>query len=126
MKDVRPLVNPRTLQNGDGGKASDAPVEDEEDPDAWREKIIYKAVECCHEDMVLSEPPFPFVQRWDPQQKYQTMRKRKRASENYQADTSYDDSTFYYGAHAEDIGETSNKKKKEKVWNSTEWRCGRR
>ncbi|PON24193.1 GTP cyclohydrolase II [Trichoderma gamsii] len=118
MKDVRPLVNPRALHNGDDGKASENPVGDE-DPEAWREKIIYKAVECCHEDMVLSEPPFPFVQRWDPQQKYQTMRKRKRASENYQADTSYDDSAFYYNAHEPeqdyydgDAGETSKKKKR--------------
>lgn len=119
MKDVRPLVNPRTLENGDDGKASKTPVGNEEDPEAWREKIIYKAVECCHEDMVLSEPPFPFVQRWDPQQKYQTMRKRKRASENYQAETSYDDSAFYYSAHEPEqehydgnAGETSKKKKR--------------
>ncbi|PQE25657.1 clumping factor b protein [Rutstroemia sp. NJR-2017a BBW] len=36
--------------------------------DSWREKINYRAVECCHEGVVLSEPPFPFIQRWDPQQ----------------------------------------------------------
>ncbi|KAL9479532.1 hypothetical protein ACSS6W_004318 [Trichoderma asperelloides] len=120
MKDVRPLVNPRTLRDDDGNNASEAPLMDEEDPDAWREKIIYKAVECCHEDMVLSEPPFPFVQRWDPQQKYHTMRKRKRASENYQADASYDDSAYCYADEPEedyygrDAGEKSKKKKKQR------------
>jgi hypothetical protein len=41
-----------------------------EDPEAWRNKITYRAVECCQEGIELSEPPFPFVQRWDPQQQY--------------------------------------------------------
>ena len=47
------------------------PVEEypKEDPDAWKENINYRAVECCYE-VELSEPPFPFEQRWDPQQQY--------------------------------------------------------
>jgi hypothetical protein len=36
----------------------------------WRDKITYRAVECCQDGVELSEPPFPFVQRWDPQQQY--------------------------------------------------------
>ncbi|KAK4237482.1 hypothetical protein C8A03DRAFT_15970 [Achaetomium macrosporum] len=48
-------------ESKDGGVAR-------EDPQAWRDKIIYRAVECCHDDIELSEPPFPFVQGWDPQQ----------------------------------------------------------
>ncbi|KAI1006463.1 hypothetical protein K3495_g1752 [Podosphaera aphanis] len=40
----------------------------EMDDRAWREKITYRAVECVHEGIELSEPPFPFSQRWDPQQ----------------------------------------------------------
>ncbi|KAJ4302496.1 hypothetical protein N0V88_002642 [Collariella sp. IMI 366227] len=39
-------------------------------PDSWQKKIIYRGVECCHHGVELSEPPFPFVQRWDPQQQY--------------------------------------------------------
>ncbi|KAL2130945.1 hypothetical protein VTI74DRAFT_5728 [Chaetomium olivicolor] len=39
-------------------------------PGSWRDKIIYRGVECCHDGVELSEPPFPFVQRWDPQQQY--------------------------------------------------------
>lgn len=117
MKDVRPLVNPR-VQNAGADDANDQPQDDDdnEDPDAWREKIIYKAVECCLENMTLSEPPFPFVQRWDPQQNYGAMKKRKRASENYQADTSYDDSTYYYDDEAEEeyVAETRKKSKKKK------------
>ena len=43
-----------------------APLED--DDDSWREKTEVYAVECCHEGVQYSAPPFPFVQRWDPQQ----------------------------------------------------------
>jgi hypothetical protein len=48
--------------------------------DAWKEKIILSAVECCREGVVYSTPPFPFRQRWDPQQqlKGQQGQKRKR------------------------------------------------
>jgi hypothetical protein len=45
---------------------------------AWRDKIIYRAVECCQDGVELSEPPFPFVQRWDPQQQYFPGDKNKR------------------------------------------------
>ncbi|KAL6690921.1 hypothetical protein J3F84DRAFT_387863 [Trichoderma pleuroticola] len=117
MKDVRPLVNPR-VQDAGADDTNDQPQDEDEDEDAdaWRENIIYKAVECCHENMTLSEPPFPFVQRWDPQQNYGAMKKRKRASQNYQADTSYDDSTYYYGDEAEEeyVAETRKKSKKKK------------
>ena len=64
MKDVRPLKTaeiPEVLSN-----ANEEPSN--EDPEAWREKITYRAVECCYDGIELSEPPFPFVQRWDPQQ----------------------------------------------------------
>ncbi|RFU74617.1 hypothetical protein TARUN_7631 [Trichoderma arundinaceum] len=115
MKDVRPLVNPRAVQDGGSDANAAVPSDDkDEDPDAWREKIIYKAVECCHENMTLSEPPFPFVQRWDPQQKYDAMRKRKRASENYQADTSYDDSAYYYDDEVEEDHYARENRKKSK------------
>lgn len=61
--------------------------------DSWKERIILRAVECCHEGIELSTPPFPFVQRWDPQQQrgYNTTKskrrnkgkKRKRNDESY-------------------------------------------
>ncbi|KAH8911784.1 hypothetical protein BR93DRAFT_14295 [Coniochaeta sp. PMI_546] len=74
MKGVRPLVNHRIAEmssgeNGNTDEVDSVPKEPEsEDPEAWRSKIIYRAVECCQEGVELSEPPFPFVQRWDPQQ----------------------------------------------------------
>ncbi|KAJ2894037.1 hypothetical protein MKZ38_007979 [Zalerion maritima] len=76
-------------------------------PDAdnsWRDKIEYSAVECCHDEVVLSEPPFPFVQRWDQQQQgydYKGQRggRGKRAQRNQ--------SQFY-----EEDGWTSGKKRK--------------
>ncbi|KAF4582269.1 transcription factor atf21 [Ophiocordyceps camponoti-floridani] len=70
MKDVRPLTNPRLAQSDSGG---------EQQVDAsWRQKLNYGAVECVHENVSLSEPPFPFKQRWDPQQQRRKGKKRKR------------------------------------------------
>ncbi|TLS21037.1 uncharacterized protein PpBr36_10700 [Pyricularia pennisetigena] len=60
---------------------------DIEEPDAWRAKINYRAVECVEEGVELSEPPFPFVQRWDPQQRGYGRggkRKRRAAADYYQ------------------------------------------
>ncbi|KAL8859104.1 MAG: hypothetical protein Q9178_004367 [Gyalolechia marmorata] len=61
----------------------------------WEDKIELSAVECCHDGVELSTPPFPFVQRWDPQQQRgysvgemafaQKSRKRKRNNKNYEA-----------------------------------------
>ncbi len=39
-----------------------------EENENWTQKIVLRAVECCYEGIELSTPPFPFVQRWDPQQ----------------------------------------------------------
>ncbi|KAM0326127.1 hypothetical protein ACHAQA_006720 [Verticillium albo-atrum] len=81
MKDVRPHVNPRIAaaesnQIDEPNQASEA--EEDEDQEAWRQKISSRAVECCDEGMELSEPPFPFVQRWDPQQQFDQTKKGKR------------------------------------------------
>ena len=65
MKDVKPIHTPKSpekLLHEDEEEIED------QDPEVWREKITYRAVECCHDGVELSEPPFPFVQRWDPQQ----------------------------------------------------------
>lgn len=89
MKDIRPVNEPKSPNNVDAsGSFSDA--EDVED-ESWKNKIILKAVECCHDGIELSTPPFPFIQRWDPQQqkgykgdhgwKAQKNKKRKRKGE---------------------------------------------
>ncbi|KAG5919842.1 hypothetical protein E4U61_000541 [Claviceps capensis] len=82
MKDIKPLSNPRIVEVN-GGEHTKQATEEDTDPDAWRSKVTYRAVECCHEGMKLSEPPFPFVQRWDPQQQYGSMRKRKRQADEF-------------------------------------------
>ncbi|KAI1453560.1 hypothetical protein F4805DRAFT_363882 [Annulohypoxylon moriforme] len=106
MKDVRPLENPRLKQDlkgtqptdDDGGKPT------EEDLDSWKNKIIYRAVECCQEGIVLSEPPFPFVQRWDPQQQgYWSQKKNKRGGQSKKAQRN--ETHFYQDSR-------SNKKRK--------------
>lgn len=72
------------------------PTAENNDLDAWKRKIRLTAVECVDEDVVLSTPPFPFVQRWDPSQQLGPRgKKRKRKSrggsnidEFYEADES--------------------------------------
>ncbi|PPJ55142.1 hypothetical protein CBER1_05437 [Cercospora berteroae] len=52
----------------------------DEAPDSWREKVVLTAVECVDENVTLSEPPFPFQQRWDPQYQFSAkQRKRSKA-----------------------------------------------
>jgi len=68
----------RTHEPTNGGPARSSPHRNpklvgdtaQKNPEAWRDKIVYRAVECCQDGVELSEPPFPFVQRWDPQQRY--------------------------------------------------------
>ncbi|KAK0653069.1 hypothetical protein B0T16DRAFT_444130 [Cercophora newfieldiana] len=84
MKDVR-VHNNHRLENADtlaGEEHSNQSTAQKEDPDAWREKITYSAVECCEEGIELSEPPFPFVQRWDPQQRFGKGRGKRKKRNN--------------------------------------------
>lgn len=88
MKNVKPMNNARC------DRVDDAAPNDVMDDDSWKNKIILKAVECCHDGVELSTPPFPFVQRWDPQQQghYTNNRnnqggkskKRKRNKQQYE------------------------------------------
>lgn len=115
MKNVKPLQNPRV--QAEEAKVKDAkPAEEQqdEDPEAWRKKISYRAVECCHDDVVLSEPPFPFVQRWDPQQQYGSMRKRKRASQNFNDESYYEEDSHQWNGDEEWNDNSQRKKKKNK------------
>ncbi|KAF7874274.1 hypothetical protein EAF04_002946 [Stromatinia cepivora] len=79
MKDVRV---PKTINTPEEPsiQQTDTPAVDD---DLWRDKIVYRAVECCQEGIVLSEPPFPFVQRWDPQQQNHGGGKRKNQAQTY-------------------------------------------
>ncbi|KAF2965616.1 hypothetical protein GQX73_g7963 [Xylaria multiplex] len=57
-------------------------ADDEPDPDVWKLKINYRAVECCHDNIKLGPAPFPFQQRWDPQQQTQpAFKKNKRGGQ---------------------------------------------
>ena len=103
------LTNGTDATQADGTVAA-APItngepEAEEDSESWHEKIDLTAVECCEEGVTLSTPPFPFYQRWDPQQrkgktsqrvasKYSddagSKRKRKRGNRDSEYVESYD------------------------------------
>lgn len=89
----------------------------DEDTDAWKQKIVLSAVECCHDGIHYSEPPFPFVQRWDPQQQggysygrrggktkqiqrnrsefYDDQPKKKQKRQHEKEDTSVVDDSYY-------------------------------
>jgi hypothetical protein len=126
MKDVRPLKNHRQ-EEVEAAKVPEEEVsglgvdnDKDEAEDDWRGKITYRAVECCHDGIVLSEPPFPFIQRWDPQQQYSSMRKRKRSSQNLHQDHYEDDSALYgecqdpFDSGRHQKKNKTNKKKKKK------------
>ncbi|KAM0196167.1 hypothetical protein ACHAPI_005894 [Fusarium lateritium] len=114
MKDVKPLQNPR-LQIVETKPNGVEPIvnQEAEDPEAWRKKISYRAVECCQDDVVLSEPPFPFVQRWDPQQQYST-RKRKRNSQSFNDEIYYEEDSQWNEDGDGEWNDNSQKKKKKK------------
>ncbi|KAL8789456.1 MAG: hypothetical protein Q9195_006822 [Heterodermia aff. obscurata] len=81
MKDIRPVKQFSTQTETVPEKVSveAAPELD----DNWRDKIDLRAVECCQEGIKLSTPPFPFFQRWDPQQQRgYTGGKGKKAGRN--------------------------------------------
>lgn len=80
MKGVKPLTDFRSSRAGENGES--CAFDPAEGDEKWREKVVFKAVECCHDNIKLSTPPFPFVQRWDPQQQYpfpKTTRKGKKS-----------------------------------------------
>ncbi|KAL9132206.1 MAG: hypothetical protein Q9217_000010 [Psora testacea] len=87
MKDTKPLKQPSANVHV-GKKLVDI------DDEGWKDKIDLKAVECCYEGVELSTPPFPFVQRWDPQQQrgYRPPNSRQRAKEKKRK---RNDSSYY-------------------------------
>ena len=93
MKDVKPVKELHVSDEIEKVQDLAAAAQDE----SWKDKIDLKAVECCYEGIELSTPPFPFVQRWDPQQqrapntsntKKRKGKKRKRNSYDYYEDSS--------------------------------------
>ena len=64
MENIRPISkNPRLAVVSTHEEVPNA------ENQAWRDTIALKAVECCYNGTELSEPPFPFVQRWDQSQR---------------------------------------------------------
>ena len=94
MKDVRPAKGPQLSEKTETIEDTAAAADDE----SWKDKIDLRAVECCYEGIEYSTPPFPFVQRWDPQQQRgyrmgnaqkRKGKKRKRNNNDYYEDDSY-------------------------------------
>lgn len=94
MKDVKPVKQPEPNKEVETADDVTAAAAD----DSWQEKVDLRAVECCYDGIELSTPPFPFVQRWDPQQqgrynygtsKKRRGKKRKRNNDSYYEGDSY-------------------------------------
>ena len=106
MKDSKPMRNPRLDEKNKPVPDIEAASAD----DSWKDKIDLRAVECCHEGIELSTPPFPFVQRWDPQQqggysygktKKRKQKKRKRNDDSYYEESPYQSSQSKIAYHGE-------------------------
>ncbi|KAL8281588.1 hypothetical protein RB597_009357 [Gaeumannomyces tritici] len=69
-----PPMEPAAAAPGLGPASSDS---GDDVDDLWSTKINYQGTECAAEEMVLSQPPFPFVQRWDPSQRSRRKRKQR-------------------------------------------------
>lgn len=92
-KDIRPS---KEIQGSEMVRPEDFVADSISEDQSWKAKVILSAVECCHEGVELSTPPFPFVQRWDPQQQSgyggrggrgkTSSKKRKRKSKEYYED----------------------------------------
>ncbi|KAI4249623.1 MAG: hypothetical protein L6R40_000412 [Gallowayella cf. fulva] len=93
MKNTQSPKRPPPQIAEDGNPSAISPSISDEHSN-WKDKIELSAVECCHEGIELSTPPFPFVQRWDPQQQsghgaenrgsLHKSKKRKRNNQNYE------------------------------------------
>ncbi|KXT05745.1 hypothetical protein AC578_1088 [Pseudocercospora eumusae] len=91
---------------------SEQAVTDDEEPEAWRQKVSLTAVECLDEGVELSAPDFPFQQRWDPQYQYtkklaasstkSKLNKKRRVSA--QQNGSHDDYVETYDKYNQDGG----------------------
>ena len=99
MKTVRLPLQSRAEKGDEAdGEVSQSGKINEQDG-SWKDNLVLKAVECCREGVVLSTPPFPFFQRWDPQQQGRSeigsnsqkpgkgkKRKRKKQQDSEEAD----------------------------------------
>lgn len=79
-------------------QSQDEEPKDLEGEDAWMSRIDLKAFEVLDENVEhLTTPPFPFQQRWDPQQQYyeseskskKNKKKRKRNNQDYDEQEDY-------------------------------------
>ena len=73
-----------------------------QDREPWQHKIILEAVECCQDGIELSQPPFPFLQRWDPQQKGEGKTRRRRQLQKHRADEISEYSSGMYPENLEE------------------------
>ena len=101
MENIRPFSKVKANEQMDESSASTGGVEDMDE--SWKDNINLKAVECCYDGVKLSTPPFPFVQRWDPQQKRGPTgtdasrgKKRKRNQKHFYHEDDVEDQSYEF------------------------------
>lgn len=86
----------RTLSSSNEANSVECAAEAEDHIDEnWQEKLIVRATECVFEDVHMSPPPFPFVQRWDSKaqgiiRQRNGKNNKKRKSRDWQEEEQYD------------------------------------
>ncbi|MCJ1436226.1 hypothetical protein MMC27_005604 [Xylographa pallens] len=100
MENIRPSPKVNASEEAHSNDASVVVIDDTDG--SWKDNIILKAVECCYADVELSTPPFPFIQRWDPQQQGGSGgfapgrgKKRKRSQKNLHHESEDEDQSHY-------------------------------
>ncbi|KAL1958832.1 hypothetical protein VTO42DRAFT_3669 [Malbranchea cinnamomea] len=58
----RQALRPKSTEAADNAKLGISPLKPVEN---WQDFLILKATECVYDTVALSDPPFPFVQRWN-------------------------------------------------------------
>jgi hypothetical protein len=89
---IYPAGNQNASLEDEVAKSSNGEVKPNEDgvpfDKSWQARINLSAVECIDEDVVLSKPPFPFLQRWDSQyQNGKRSRKKNKTLHKSQEDS---------------------------------------
>jgi hypothetical protein len=89
-EDEEEVRQERNVEEGEDERTERAPDNDNDydDPEAWRQRIDLRAVECCEVGVQLNAPPFPFHQKWDLQDQERRKKLRKESKKRKRAEES--------------------------------------
>ncbi|EEH36457.2 hypothetical protein PAAG_06875 [Paracoccidioides lutzii Pb01] len=99
LRDILSSKTPKPKSRSASASAEEADKTTKNEADSvgnWKDQLILQATECIYNNVKLSTPPFPFVQRWDKDaqaaireckgNQQSNSKKRKRKTQNHQDD----------------------------------------